>query len=98
MSRCLTIQADPSPEPFDTSSSAVLVIDMQNDFGSPGGMFDRAGIPIVGIRQVVANIARVLDAARGANIKIIYVKMGFRDDLSDMGAADSPNRVRHERM
>ena len=35
---------------------------------------------------------------RQAGIKIIYLKMGFRPDLSDLGAADSPNRIRHLRL
>jgi ureidoacrylate peracid hydrolase len=33
-------------------------------------------------------------AAREAGIKIVYLKMGFRPDLSDLGGNDSPNRVR----
>jgi ureidoacrylate peracid hydrolase len=68
---------------------------MQNDFGSEGGMFQRAGIDISMIRRAVAPTARVLAAARKAGIKIIYLKMAFRPDLSDAGSPDSPNRVRH---
>jgi ureidoacrylate peracid hydrolase len=37
----------------------------------------------------------VLASARRAGVKIIYLKMGFRPDLSDLGSPDSPNRVRH---
>ncbi|HEX6997224.1 MAG TPA: cysteine hydrolase [Gammaproteobacteria bacterium] len=73
----------------------MIVVDMQNDFGSEGGMFDRAGIDISGIRRAVAPTARVLDVARNAGIKVIYLKMGYRPDLSDLGAPDSVNRRRH---
>jgi ureidoacrylate peracid hydrolase len=73
----------------------VLVIDMQNDFGAPGGMFARAGIDIGAIRAAVAPTARVLAAARAARMAIVYLKMGFRPDLSDLGAADAPNRIKH---
>jgi ureidoacrylate peracid hydrolase len=97
-SRAIEIDAKPQPIAMDTVRSAVIVIDMQNDFGSKGGMFDLAGIDITGIQNVVAPIARVLAAARGAGIRIIYLKMGFRPDLSDLGAPDSVNRVRHLRM
>jgi ureidoacrylate peracid hydrolase len=93
--RMVTIDAKPGPFVFDTSSSAVLVIDMQNDFGSKGGMFDRAGIDISGIRKVIAPTASVLAAARRAGVKIVYLKMAYRPDLSDLGAPGSPNRVRH---
>src|SRR5207244_321745 len=80
---------------LDPARTAVIVVDMQNDFGAPGGMFDRAGIDISGVRAAVASTGRVLAAARGAGLKIVYLKMGFQPDLSDLGAPDSPNRVRH---
>ena len=71
---------------------------MQNDFGSKGGMFDRAGIDISGIQKAVGPTAKVLAAAREAGIKIIYLKMGYKPDLSDLGAPDSVNRTRHLRL
>jgi len=94
-SRRCSIEARPQAVSFDTSTTAVIVVDMQNDFGSKGGMMDRMGIDIVGIQKAVAPTAAVLDAARAADIKIIYLKMAFLPDLSDLGAADSVNRVGH---
>src|SRR5438552_4343592 len=91
----LVIDAKPHPISIDPIKAAVLVVDMQNDFGSKGGMFDRAGIDISGIQKAVAPTARVLASARRAGIKIVYLKMGYRADLSDLGAPDAPNRVRH---
>jgi ureidoacrylate peracid hydrolase len=95
LARAVTIDAAPSPISIDTTSTAVLVVDMQNDFGSEGGAFQRAGIDISMIRAAVAPTAKVLAAARQTGIKIVYLKMGFRPDLSDAGAADSPNYLRH---
>ena len=91
----VTIDARPGPLRFDTSRTAVVVCDMQNDFGAEGGMFQRAGIDISMIQRAVAPTKRVLIAARRAGMPIIYLKMGFRPDLSDAGATDSPNRMRH---
>ena len=71
---------------------------MQNDFGAKGGMLDLAGIDISGIQKAVGPTAKVLAAARKAGVKIIYLKMGYRPDLSDLGAPDSVNRVRHLRF
>lgn len=96
--RVVTLDAKPGPLVFDTSSSAVIVVDMQNDFGSKGGMFDRAGVDISGIQKAIAPTGTVLASARRAGIKIIYLKMAYRSDLSDLGAPDSPNRVRHLQM
>ena len=89
------LDAKPGPISIDLVKTAVIVVDMQNDFGSKGGMFDRAGIDISGIQGAVAPTARVLATARRAGIKIVYLKMGYRPDLSDLGAPDAPNRVRH---
>ncbi len=94
----ILLEARPSPIEIDSSQTAVIVVDMQNDFGSEGGMFDRAGIDISGIQKVVGPTASVLAAARRAGMPIIYLKMGFRPDLSDLGAPDSVNRVRHLRF
>lgn len=94
----LEIDAKPAAIQIDARKTALLVIDMQNDFGSPGGMFDRAGIDISGIRRAMGPTKRAIEAARKANIPIIYVKMGFLPDLSDAGPADAPNRVKHVRV
>jgi ureidoacrylate peracid hydrolase len=89
------IDAKPEPINIKTSKLAVLVVDMQNDFGSKGGMFDRAGLDISMIQATVHPTSKVLEAARNAGIPIVYLKMGFRPDLSDLGTVDSPNRTRH---
>jgi ureidoacrylate peracid hydrolase len=94
----ITLVARPDPVEIAIGKTAVIVVDMQNDFGARGGMFDRAGIDISGIQKAIVPTARVLAAARHAGVKIVYLKMGYRPDLSDLGAPDSVNRVRHLRM
>jgi ureidoacrylate peracid hydrolase len=94
----ITLNAKPAPISIDPATAAVIVVDMQNDFGSKDGMFDRAGIDISGIQTAIAPTARVLAAARRAGMAIVYLKMGYRPDLSDLGAPDAPNRVRHLHM
>jgi ureidoacrylate peracid hydrolase len=85
------IKAVPEPVEFDPSHTALMVIDMQNAFGSKGGMFDKAGIDITGIQQAVPPTAAAVEAARRAGIKVVWIKMGFQPDLSDLGAEDVPN-------
>jgi ureidoacrylate peracid hydrolase len=96
--RVVTIEGQPEPIAIDTARTAVIVVDMQNDFGAKGGMFDRAGIDLSAIRSAIAPTARVLTAARRAGLSIVYLKMGFRADLSDAGPPDSPNRIKHLRL
>jgi ureidoacrylate peracid hydrolase len=69
------LQAKPKPITLDLTRTAVIVVDMQNDFGSKGGLFDLMGIDRTEIQKVVAPTARVLAAARKAGLKIIYLKM-----------------------
>jgi len=91
--RIVTLVAKPRNVELNLAKTAVLIVDMQNDFGSKDGMFDRAGFDISIIQRAVPPTARVVAAARSAGIKVVYLKMGFRSDLSDMGAPDSPNRA-----
>ena len=93
--RLITLDARPEPVRIETGRCAVLVVDMQNDFGAKGGMFDRAGIDIAPIERAVGPTARALDAARAAGLPVVYLVMQLRPDLADAGAADSPNRIKH---
>ena len=96
--RQIIVGAKPDALAIKPEQSAVIVVDMQNDFGSAGGMFALAGIDISGIRKAIAPTARVLAAARRAGIRIVNLKMGFRSDLSDAGHLNGPNRIKHRRL
>jgi len=85
MTNWVSVPAKPGPLDIDLSKTAVLVIDMQNDFGATGGMFDRAGVDIRLIQRVIEPIARVLRAARAAGVPVVYIKMEHQPDLSDSG-------------
>jgi ureidoacrylate peracid hydrolase len=94
----MLLEAKPQAIEIDPIRTALIVVDMQNDFGSQGGMFDRAGIDISQIQAAIAPTGRVIEAARKSGVPVIFLKMGFRADLSDAGAPDSPNRIKHEAM
>src|ERR687885_1255152 len=94
-SSALSIGARPKPFTMDLSRTAVIVVDMQNDFATEGGAFARAGLNIVPVQNIIAPTARVLAAAHDTGMKVIYLKMAFRPDLSDVGAADSKNWSLH---
>jgi ureidoacrylate peracid hydrolase len=96
--RVATIRASPTDLVFGVENSAVLVVDMQNDFGSEGGMFQLAGIDISAIQRAVNPTRDVIQAARAKGMQIVYLKMAFKADLSDAGPIDSPNYARHQRM
>ena len=89
----MKLDAKPASIAIDTEITAILVIDMQNDFGAKGGMLDRAGIDISIIQRAVQPTARVVAAGREAGLKVIYLKMAFKHDLSDAGPKNSRNRA-----
>jgi ureidoacrylate peracid hydrolase len=86
-----TLNAKPNPLEIYLEKSALIVVDMQNAFASPGGMLDFAGLDISGAQQVISAIRSLLDAARAAQIPIIYLQMGYKPDLSNAGGPSSPN-------
>lgn len=85
------IEADPAPITLDLDRTALIVVDMQNAFASPGGMLDLAGIDVAPARDAVTNARLVCDAARSAGVDIIYLTIGYPADGSTAGGPDSPN-------
>ena len=85
------LAAKPEPVVIDLSQTALVVVDMQNAFLSKGGMFDLAGFDLSGAAAVIAVNQRVLAAARAAGVKVVYLQMTYRSDLSDAGGPASPN-------
>lgn len=86
-----TISARPEPIEIDLHRTAVIVVDMQNAFVSKGGMFDTFGWDISGAKDVIDNSKRIIDTARGAGCKIVFLKMSYDPDYSNSGGSESPN-------
>jgi ureidoacrylate peracid hydrolase len=93
--RVVTVSAKPAPIEINPAKTAMIIVDMQNDFAAKGGLFDHAGLDISGARNAIPHIQASLTTARRAGIPVVFLKMGFKPDLSDLGAEDSVNRVRH---
>lgn len=81
-------------EKADGRHSALLVIDVQNDFVASGGFFDRVGGDVAVLqRHRVPNLLRLIDAARQAGVQVIFVQAIYDPDvLSD------PMRERNARL
>lgn len=91
----VTVVAKPWPFEPDPRHAAVMVVDMQNDSVSQGGMFARAGVRVAQIRAAIAPTRRIVEAARQAGVPIVYLKMAFRPDLSDLGPDHGTTHQRH---
>jgi ureidoacrylate peracid hydrolase len=86
----VTLRARPEPVDIDLDRTAIVVVDMQNSFVSKGGMFDLAGFDIAGSAPVIEVNRRLLEASRKAGVKVVYLMMAFKPDLSDAGDPSSP--------
>jgi ureidoacrylate peracid hydrolase len=87
----IVLPARPEPLTVDPATTAVVVIDMQNAYASPGGYLDLAGFDISGAPAVIRNIKGVLETARGAGMPVIYFQNGWDADYVEAGGPGSPN-------
>src|SRR3569833_1245002 len=63
--RPLTFQADSKLLTIDLARTAVVVIDMQNDFCHPGGWLAHIGVDVTPARAPIAPLQRLLPVMRG---------------------------------
>jgi biuret amidohydrolase len=68
---------------FDPALTALIVIDMQRDFCSPGGYAQLAGLDIAPLQAVVPQVQRLLAVARAAGLMVVHTREGHLSDLSD---------------
>lgn len=87
----ITLPARPEPLTVDPSQTAVVVVDMQNAYASPGGYLDLAGFDIEGAAAVIRNITGVLDVARAAGMPVIFFQNGWDPAYVEAGGPGSPN-------
>jgi ureidoacrylate peracid hydrolase len=64
-------------EKFDPAHSALLVVDMQNDFCRPGGFVDRIGGDLSGVDRAVPSIQALLAAARASGVPVVHICSWF---------------------
>lgn len=87
----IMLPARPEPLAVSVSETAVIVIDMQNAYASPGGYLDLAGFDISGASAVIQRSKAVLDVARAAGLQVIYFQNGWDADYVEAGGPGSPN-------
>jgi len=67
--------------------TALLVVDMQNDFCAAEGVFGRHGADTARIRAIVPTIAGLLDDARSAGVRRAFARHTHEADLSNLSPA-----------
>lgn len=82
------IEAVPFDFPYDGNfipgATALVVIDVQQDFLSPNGYFARQGYDPSALRTILPVISKLIEACREAGVTIIHTRQGYRADMADM--------------
>ncbi len=90
MPRTIQLAARPEPLTLVPEETALIVVDMQNAYCSPGGYIDLVGFDVSGAAPVIEETARLVAACRDAGIPVIYLQNGFSPDLRETGGSAAP--------
>jgi ureidoacrylate peracid hydrolase len=85
------LPAKPEPLAFRPDQSALIVVDMQNAYASPGGYLDLAGFDISGAATAITQIAEAIAIARAAGMPIVFFQNGWDPAYQEAGGPGSPN-------
>lgn len=82
------IHAKPFDYPYDgrldPAATALVIIDMQQDFLSTDGYFARQGYDPAPLRAILPAVTRLIGGCRAAGIRVIHTRQGYRADRADM--------------
>ncbi|MDU6390791.1 MULTISPECIES: pyrimidine utilization protein B [Pantoea] len=85
------LPARPEAIAFPPTQSALIVVDMQNAYATPGGYLDLAGFDVSATTPVIEKIAQAVAAARAAGVQIVWFQNGWDNQYVEAGDAGSPN-------
>lgn len=71
---------------LDMAKTAILVIDMQNDFCHPDGWLAHIGVDVTPARQPIEPLNSLLPQLRGVGVPVIWLNWGNRPDLLNISA------------
>lgn len=87
----VVLRARPEAVELPPSRTALIVVDMQNGYASPGGYRDLMGRDIGPAAPVIRQNGRVIAAGRKAGLTIVFLKNGWDPELKTAGGPGSPN-------
>ncbi|MGU3493261.1 cysteine hydrolase family protein [Xanthobacteraceae bacterium A53D] len=85
--RPIAFPAEPQCAEIDLARSALVIVDMQNDFLHPDGWFPRAGVDVAPLLALVPKLQALAGAARQAGLPVIWLNWGVRADRAELSAA-----------
>lgn len=82
----IEIEADTKTLRIDLQKTAILVIDMQNDFCHPDGWLAGIGVDVTPTQKAIAPLNLLLPALRQVQVPVIWLNWGNRPDLLNISA------------
>lgn len=82
--RPLLLPATPQTLSIDIARTAIVVIDMQNDFCHPDGWLASIGVDIAPARAPIAPLSGLLPRLRTAGVPVIWLNWGNRPDRANL--------------
>ncbi len=79
--RPIALAAEPQSVVVDAHRSALVIVDMQNDFCARGGYLDHRGIDITPDRAPIAPLQALVPVLRAQGVPVIWLNWGVRRDL-----------------
>lgn len=79
--RKVKIAAQPQNVVVDANKSALVIVDMQNDFCAAGGYLDYRGVDYRADRKPIRPLAKLVPLLRKERVPIIWLNWGVRPDL-----------------
>ncbi|HLG81994.1 MAG TPA: isochorismatase family cysteine hydrolase [Bradyrhizobium sp.] len=85
--RPVTVQADGKKVTLDLARSAIIIVDMQNDFCHADGWLAHIGVDVAPLRGPIAPLQRLLPALRARDVPVIWLNWGNRPDRLNLSPA-----------
>jgi nicotinamidase-related amidase len=85
--RPITVQADGKLVTLDLGRTAIIVVDMQNDFCHPEGWLGHIGVDVAPARAPIVPLQHLLPALRRHDVPVIWLNWGNRPDRLNLSPA-----------
>src|ERR1700730_5205175 len=85
--RPITVQAEGKMVTLDLARTAIIIVDMQNDFCHRDGWLAHLGVDIAPARTPIAPLRHLLPVLRSQDVPVIWVNWGNRPDRLNLSPA-----------
>lgn len=82
--RPVTVPARPQAVTIDLARTAIVVVDMQNDFCARGGWLDHVGVDLTPARAPIGPLVTMLAPLRAAGTAVVWLNWGNRPDRANL--------------